>query len=40
MNWRKFHEPFDYRRSIAVKRYRTAQKCTKPERANAMVKRP
>jgi SRSO17 transposase len=33
------HEAFEDGRSIAAKRYRTAQQCTKPERVNAMVKR-
>jgi len=33
------HEPFEDGRSIAAKRYRTAQKDTKPEMVNAMVKR-
>jgi hypothetical protein len=33
------HEPFEDGRSIAAKRYRTAQQCTKPEMVNAMVKR-
>jgi SRSO17 transposase len=32
-------EPFEDGRSIAAKRYRTAQQCTKPEMVNAMVKR-
>lgn len=33
------HEPFEDGRSIAAKRYRTAQQCTKPEMVGAMVKR-
>ena len=33
------HEPFEDGRSIAAKRYRTAQQCTKPEMVSAMVKR-
>ena len=33
------HEPFEDGRSIAAKRYRTAQQGTKPEMVNAMVKR-
>ena len=33
------YEPFGDGRSIAAKRYRTAQQCTKPEMVNAMVKR-
>jgi SRSO17 transposase len=35
----ELHEPFDDGRSIAAKRYRTAQQGTKPEMVNAMVKR-
>jgi len=35
----ELHEPFDDGRSIAAKRYRTAQQATKPEMVNAMVKR-
>ena len=35
----ELHEPFEDGRSIAAKRYRTAQQCTKPEMVNAMVKR-
>ena len=35
----ELHEPFDDGRSIAAKRYRIAQQCTKPEMVNAMVKR-
>jgi len=35
----ELHEPFEDGRSIAAKRYRTAQKCTKPEMVSAMVKR-
>jgi SRSO17 transposase len=35
----ELHEPFEDGRSIAAKRYRTAQKGTKPEMVNAMVKR-
>ena len=35
----ELHEPFDDGRSIAGKRYRTAQQATKPEMVNAMVKR-
>jgi hypothetical protein len=34
----ELHEPFDNGRSIAAKRYRTAQQFTKPEMVNAMVK--
>ena len=33
------HEAFEDGRSIAAKRYRTAQQCTKPEMVNAMIKR-
>jgi SRSO17 transposase len=33
------HEPFEDGRSIAAKRYRTAQQWTKPEMVSAMVKR-
>jgi SRSO17 transposase len=35
----ELHEPFEDGRSIAAKRYQTAQKCTKPEMVTAMVKR-
>ena len=35
----ELHEPFEDGRSIAAKRYRTAQKCTKPEMVSAMMKR-
>jgi SRSO17 transposase len=35
----ELHEPFADGRSIAAKRYRTAQQCTKPEMVSAMVKR-
>jgi SRSO17 transposase len=35
----ELHEPFEDGRSIAAKRYRTAQQCTKPDMVNAMVKR-
>jgi len=35
----ELHAPFEDGRSIAAKRYRTAQQCTKPEMVNAMVKR-
>jgi len=35
----ELHEPFEDGRSIAAKRYRTAQQGTKPEMVNAMVKR-
>lgn len=35
----ELHEPFEDGRSIAAKRYRTAQQCTKPEMVGAMVKR-
>jgi SRSO17 transposase len=35
----ELHEPFEDGRSIAAKRYRTAQQATKPEMVNAMVKR-
>ena len=35
----ELQEPFDDGRSIAAKRYRTAQQGTKPEMVNAMVKR-
>jgi hypothetical protein len=35
----ELHEPFDDGRSIAAKRYRTAQQGSKPEMLNAMVKR-
>ena len=35
----ELHEPFEDGRSIAAKRYRTAQQCTKPEMVSAMVKR-
>jgi SRSO17 transposase len=35
----ELHEPFEDGRSIVAKRYRTAQKCTKPEMVSAMVKR-
>jgi len=33
------HEPFEDGRSIAAKRYRTAQQSTKPEMVSAMIKR-
>jgi SRSO17 transposase len=35
----ELYEPFEDGRSIAAKRYRTAQQCTKPEMVNAMVRR-
>jgi SRSO17 transposase len=35
----ELHEPFEDGRSIAAKRYRTAQQGTKPEMVSAMVKR-
>ena len=35
----ELHEPFEDGRSIAAKRYRTAQQCTKPEMVSGMVKR-
>jgi hypothetical protein len=35
----ELHEPFEDGCSIAAKRYRTAQKYTKPEMANVMLKR-
>ena len=35
----ELHEPFEDGRSVAAKRYRTAQQGTKPEMVNAMVKR-
>jgi SRSO17 transposase len=35
----ELHEPVEDGRSIAAKRYRTAQQATKPEMVNAMVKR-
>ena len=35
----ELHAPFEDGRSIAAKRYRTAQQGTKPEMVNAMVKR-
>ena len=35
----ELHEPFDDGRSIAAKRYRTAQQGTKPEMVKAMIKR-
>ena len=35
----ELHEPFEDGRSIAAKRYRTAQQWSKPEMVNAMVKR-
>ena len=35
----ELYEAFEDGRSIAAKRYRTAQQCIKPERVNAMVRR-
>ena len=35
----ELHEPFEDGHSIAAKRYRTAQQCTKPEMVSGMVKR-
>ena len=35
----ELYESFEDGRSIAAKRYRTAQQCTKPEMVNAMVRR-
>jgi hypothetical protein len=36
----ELHEPFEDGRSVAAKRYRAAQQCTKPEMVNAMVNVP